>query len=70
MAETVLGQLVLEQRAVFVMYEIEALPCAEIAEILGVPIGTVYSRLHAARKRIETLVSLMLPGTTNVVGPE
>ena len=70
LAETVLGQLVLGQRAVFVMYEIEALPCTEIAEILGVPIGTVYSRLHAARKRIEKLVSVMRPGTTNLVGPE
>ena len=70
MAETVLGQLVLGQRAVFVMYEIEALPCTEIAELLGVPIGTVYSRLHAARKRVEKLVSLMRPGTTDVIGPE
>ena len=69
MAETVLSQLVLGQRAVFVMYEIEALPCTEIAEILGVPIGTVYSRLHAARKRIKKLVSLMLAETTTVVGP-
>ena len=70
LAETVLGQLVLGQRAVFVMYEIEALPCAEIAELLGLPIGTVYSRLHAARKQIEKLVSLMRSETTNVVGPE
>jgi RNA polymerase sigma-70 factor (ECF subfamily) len=70
LAETVLAQLVLGQRAVFVMYEIEALPCAEIAELLGLPIGTVYSRLHAARKQIEKLVSLMRPETTNVVGPE
>ena len=70
LAETVLGQLVLGQRAVFVMYEIEALPCTEIADLLGVPIGTVYSRLHAARKQIEKLVSLMRPETTNVVGPE
>lgn len=54
---------------VFVMYEIEALPCAEIAALLGVPVGTVYSRLHAARKRIAELVSVMVPGTTNVVGP-
>ncbi len=69
LAETVLGQLALEQRALFVMYEIEALPCAEIAALLGVPVGTVYSRLHAARKRIAELVSLMVPGTTNVVGP-
>ena len=70
LAETVLDQLVLGQRAVFVMYEIEALPCAEIADLLGLPIGTVYSRLHAARKQIEKLVSLMRPETTNVVGPE
>jgi RNA polymerase sigma-70 factor, ECF subfamily len=70
LAETVLGQLVLEQRAVFVMYEIEGLPCAEIAALLGVPTGTVYSRLHAARKRIEKLVSAMLAGLTNVVGPK
>jgi RNA polymerase sigma-70 factor (ECF subfamily) len=70
LAETVLARLVLEQRAVFVMYEIEALPCTKIAELLGVPLGTVYSRLHAARQRIEKLVSLMLPETTNVVGPE
>jgi RNA polymerase sigma-70 factor (ECF subfamily) len=69
LAEAVLGQLVLEQRAVFVMYEIEAVPCAEIADLLGVPIGTVYSRLHAARKRIEKLVAVMIPGTTNVVDP-
>ena len=70
LAETVLGQLVLGQRAVFVMYEIEALQCEEIAELLGLPIGTVYSRLHAARKRIEKLVSVMRSGTTNVVGPK
>jgi RNA polymerase sigma-70 factor (ECF subfamily) len=70
LAEKVLGQLVLGQRAVFVMYEIEALPCPEIAELLGLPIGTVYSRLYAARKRIEKLVSLMLAGTTNGVGPQ
>jgi RNA polymerase sigma-70 factor (ECF subfamily) len=70
LAESVLGQLVLEQRAVFVMYEVEAIPCAEIADLLGVPVGTVYSRLHAARKQIEKLVSLMLPATPNVVGRE
>jgi RNA polymerase sigma-70 factor (ECF subfamily) len=43
----------LEKRAVFVMFEIEQMPCAEIATLLDVPVGTVYSRLHAARKSFE-----------------
>lgn len=38
-------------RAAFVLYEIEGTPCDEIATALGVPIGTVYSRLHHARSR-------------------
>lgn len=39
----------LEKRAVFVMFELEDLPCAEIAAVMGVPVGTVHSRLYAAR---------------------
>jgi len=45
----VLDALSLTKRAVFVMFEIEGLSCAEIATQMGVPLGTVYSRLHAAR---------------------
>ena len=48
-AEQVLAQLSLDKRAVFVMFEIDELSCDEIASIVGVPLGTVYSRLHAAR---------------------
>jgi RNA polymerase sigma-70 factor, ECF subfamily len=44
-----LDSLDLEQRALFVLFEIEGESCADIATALGVPIGTVYSRLHAAR---------------------
>jgi RNA polymerase sigma-70 factor, ECF subfamily len=40
----------LEKRAIFVMFEIDEVPCASIAEMLSIPVGTVYSRLHAARK--------------------
>ena len=46
----ILGSLSLEQRAVFVMFELEGYTCQQIAELIGVPLGTVYSRLHAARK--------------------
>jgi RNA polymerase sigma-70 factor (ECF subfamily) len=47
--ESVLDSMSLEKRAVFVMFEIEGLTAVEIAEIVGVPVGTVHSRLYAAR---------------------
>ena len=51
---TMLDELSLEQRAVLTMFEIESMPCSEIAEVMGVPVGTVHSRLHAARKAFES----------------
>lgn len=44
-----LAELDPEKRAVFVMFELEEMTCVEIASMIGVPVGTVYSRLHAAR---------------------
>jgi len=41
-----------EQREVFVLYEIEHLPMAQIAETLGCPLHTAYSRLRVARMKI------------------
>jgi RNA polymerase sigma-70 factor (ECF subfamily) len=41
-----------DKRAVFVWFEVEGKSCAEIADLMGVPVGTVYSRLHAARRRV------------------
>jgi RNA polymerase sigma-70 factor (ECF subfamily) len=37
-------------RAVFVMYEMEGMTMNEIAQVLGLPIGTVGSRLRRARE--------------------
>jgi RNA polymerase sigma-70 factor (ECF subfamily) len=37
-------------RAVFILFELEGESCESIAAGLGVPVGTVYSRLHAARR--------------------
>lgn len=48
-----LDKLDLEHRAVFLLFEIEGQDCATIAAGLGVPIGTVYSRLHTARRRFK-----------------
>jgi RNA polymerase sigma-70 factor (ECF subfamily) len=42
-----------DKRAVFVLYEIEELSMAEIAEALECPVQTAYSRLHAARDKVE-----------------
>jgi RNA polymerase sigma-70 factor (ECF subfamily) len=46
----VLDALPEERRAVFVMFEVEGLSAVEIAAMLGVPVGTVYSRLSVARE--------------------
>ena len=54
-----LDELDLEKRAVFVMFEIDELPCEEIAQIVGVPVGTIYSRLHSARKDFQKALSRM-----------
>jgi RNA polymerase sigma-70 factor, ECF subfamily len=44
-----LGALPLELRTVFVLDELEALTAPEIARLVGVPVGTVASRLRRAR---------------------
>lgn len=46
----VLDTLTPQKRAVFVLYELEGQSCDAIAAALGVPVGTVYSRLHSARR--------------------
>lgn len=51
--DSLLDELDPEKRAVLVMFEIDELPCETIAVQLGIPVGTVYSRLHSARKAFE-----------------
>ena len=45
-----LDELPEDQRAVFVLFEIEGLSGDEIAELVGAPVGTVRSRLRLARE--------------------
>lgn len=57
--DVLLDELELDKRAVFVMFEVDEMPCEEIALILGVPVGTVYSRLHGARKSFQKALARM-----------
>jgi RNA polymerase sigma-70 factor (ECF subfamily) len=47
--EAALEELELEQRAVFILFELENMTGDEIAEALQIPLGTVYSRLRLGR---------------------
>jgi RNA polymerase sigma-70 factor (ECF subfamily) len=55
-AEALLAKLDDEKRRVFVLYEVEGLSMIEVAEIVGCPLQTAYSRLHAARKGMKVLL--------------
>lgn len=48
--DAVLSQLPIDQRTVFVLFEIEEMSGEQIAELLAVPEGTVRSRLRLARR--------------------
>jgi RNA polymerase sigma-70 factor (ECF subfamily) len=60
--ERILDTMPLEYRVVFVMFEIEGLTSEQIAERIGVPLGTVYSRLYRARKRFARALARLGPG--------
>lgn len=48
--QAVLESLSVDHREVLVLLLMEERPAAEVAEMLGVPVGTVYSRAHHARR--------------------
>jgi RNA polymerase sigma-70 factor (ECF subfamily) len=52
-----LAQLAEEYREVLVLRELEQLSYREIANIAGIPVGTVMSRLSRARKRLQQILS-------------
>lgn len=51
-----LGRLSDEQRGAFILYEIEDLTLAEVAEAQGCPPSTAASRLYAARRELQRLL--------------
>lgn len=54
--ERALGQISEAKRTTLLMAEVEGLSCEEIARALEVPIGTVWTRLHAARRELRSAI--------------
>jgi RNA polymerase sigma-70 factor (ECF subfamily) len=52
-----LKMLSAEHRQVLLLVALEGLQYAEVAEVLGVPVGTVMSRLSRARDRLTQIAS-------------
>lgn len=54
--DAALEALPMDQRTVFVLFELEGFSLPEIAESLQIPLGTATSRLRRARHRFEAWV--------------
>jgi RNA polymerase sigma-70 factor (ECF subfamily) len=55
--DEILGLLRPEQREVFVMFELEEMSGKEIADLVGAPLKTVFSRLRLAREAFAAALS-------------
>lgn len=51
-----------EHRAVILLRELEGLSYEEISDVIGISLGTVMSRLHYARKRLQKVLAEHAPG--------
>jgi RNA polymerase sigma-70 factor (ECF subfamily) len=57
MLDAVLAEMDQPEREVFVLFELERLSTPQIAELIGIPVGTVASRLRRAREDFRRLVA-------------
>jgi RNA polymerase sigma-70 factor, ECF subfamily len=63
MFEAALESMELEQRAAFILFEVEGMSGPEVAEALAVPLGTAYSRLRLARETFQAAVTRVRAST-------
>jgi RNA polymerase sigma-70 factor (ECF subfamily) len=54
--ERALEHVALDRRPVFILHELEECPMKEVAELLGIPLFTAYSRLRVAREEFASAV--------------
>ena len=63
-----LEQLPVEQKEILLLIALEEMPYADVAKTLGIPIGTVMSRLSRGRERLRALMEgRALPARLKVV---
>ncbi len=57
-----LESIELVRRSVFILHELDARPMVEIAQSLGIPLNTAYSRLRVAREEFTATFRLLQRG--------
>ena len=62
-----LQRIPLESQVILELQYWEELSTAEIGVILGVPVNTVYSRLHRARQSLKRVIAELAPDVEIVV---
>ena len=64
MVQSALERLPVQFREVIVLCDVEEMSYQEIAEIVGIPMGTVMSRVSRARKSMRELIAEILRGAS------
>jgi RNA polymerase sigma-70 factor (ECF subfamily) len=60
--DAAMQRLDIEQRSILVLHHLDGRPLGEIAEILEIPVGTVKSRLFAARRALQSTIDIETRG--------
>lgn len=60
-----LAAVPVERRAVLVMHEVDEVPMREIADQLGIPLFTAYSRLRKARRELDAALLRLQKGRSS-----
>jgi RNA polymerase sigma-70 factor (ECF subfamily) len=63
-------RLTIEQRAVVVLTHYQGMSASDVGEVLGIPVGTVYSRLHYALRALRSAIGDQSPPVRAGKSPE